>query len=103
MEPILEKFLTATTPYRGVIKEIRLFGSRARGSERPDSDYDLLLLVTKKDRKMIDALYDEVVSCLIEFGRLISLKIFTVKEWDHFRELKTPFSQAVTQEGIPLG
>lgn len=90
-------------PYRPFIHKILFFGSRAKGTERPDSDYDILILVKKKDRALINNFYDVVMECLLEFGRLISLKIFTVEQWGGLVALKTPFSQQVEKEGIPLG
>lgn len=103
MDPIIQQFHCATTPYRAAISKLLLFGSRARGEERPDSDYDVLMIVRNKDRQMINSLYDAIVGCLLKFGRLISLKIFTETEWDRLLALKTPFSQAVMREGIPIG
>jgi uncharacterized protein len=102
MDTILKKFLE---PFRENvdIKEIILFGSRARGDERPESDYDILLIVSRKDRALIDLLYDNVMACLLDSGRLISLKIFSEHEWNSLTNLKTPFSQAVLKEGVALG
>ncbi|MBI3930243.1 MAG: nucleotidyltransferase domain-containing protein [Armatimonadetes bacterium] len=34
------------------IEEVRLFGSRARGDARPDSDLDLFVLLRSRDRAM---------------------------------------------------
>ena len=102
-DAILKKFLDTTEPYHHLVREIRLFGSRARGDERPDSDYDILILVHKKDRQMIDAFYDGVMNCLLEFGKLISLKIYTLEQWNYLCSLQTPFSQEVMKEGILLG
>ena len=86
------------------LKAVYLFGSRARGDERPDSDYDLLV-VTSKDFSLSDKgkLYDRVVDLLLETGSLISLKIFKEKEFQRLSDLKTPFVQRVLQEGIRVG
>ena len=34
------------------IKDVILFGSRARGDFQPESDYDILVLVTKKTKEL---------------------------------------------------
>jgi len=39
---------------------IVLYGSRARGDHRPDSDYDLLVVLTEKDWQTVDELYQAV-------------------------------------------
>jgi len=86
------------------IKIIYLFGSRARRDERPDSDYDLRLVMTD-DFSLRDKsrLYDCVISVLLETGKLVSLKIRKEKEFERLRRLETPFMQNVLKEGIRIG
>ena len=78
--------------------------ARARGTERPDSDYDLLLVV-REDFSLAekDSLYDQVIDILLETGRLISLKIFKQKEFQRLRDLNTPFLSRVLKEGVKVG
>ncbi len=103
-DPLVQRFLEKTGKVRQKIQAVYLFGSRARGTERPDSDYDLLLVVragfslTEKD-----ALYDHVMDILLETGRLISLKIFGEKDFQRLRDLHTPFLSRVLKEGIRVG
>lgn len=84
-----------------------LFGSRCRDNWRPDSDYDILIVLEKKDRLIIDKLYEAVIeiliSILISTGRLISLKIFTVSEFNRLKSIPTPFMHNVMTEGIKIG
>lgn len=100
---ILEDFLLRITPVRDRIKRIVLFGSRAKGTERSDSDYDLLLIVTQKDGLLIDVLYEAVMDVLLSHGRLVSLKIFPEQEFARLQALQTPFAQHVEREGILVG
>ena len=104
-DPILERFLKESTDLGiAAIKSIYLFGSRAKGTERPDSDYDLLLVVTPEfsfeDR---DRLYGAVMSVLLSTGRLVSLKIFKESEFKRLCALGTPFMQHVMTDGIKIG
>jgi len=103
-DPILREFLTKSEPLKPKIKMCRLFGSRAKGSERPDSDYDLFLVVT--DDFMLsdkDKLYDIVMDILLDTGRLVSLKIFKEKEFHRLTKLQTPFMENVIRDGIQIG
>ncbi len=84
------------------IQEVYLFGSRARGDWRPDSDYDLLMVVNKKDQALIALIYDAVMDILLATGRLISLKIFTCQEFNRLADIPTPFMRQVLQEGKKL-
>lgn len=103
-DPILKKFVEGIQLLRNKIKTIYLFGSRARGSERPDSDYDLLLVVTPNfSRVDKNLLYDKVMDILLETGRLVSCKIFKSSEFKRLRGMQTPFIQNVLREGIKLG
>ena len=103
ISPIIEKFLEAIAPLRGEIREIYMFGSRCRDDWRPDSDYDLLIVLQQKDRGLIDGLYDAVMDVLLDTGRLISLKIFTVSEFERLRSIPTPFMRNVMSEGVWIG
>ncbi len=102
-DPVLQEFLEKINPLRKHIRRVILFGSRARGEHRTDSDYDLLIVVPRKDDHLIDGLYEGVMDVLLDHGRLISLKIFPDEEFERLTQLQTPFMQRVTAEGVPLG
>ncbi len=103
-DPILVRFARGARLLKGKIKKIYLFGSRARGTEKPYSDYDLLLVVsnpfTLEDKSK---LYDVVVDILADTGDVVSLKIFKQKAFDHLRGIPTPFMKNVMREGIQIG
>lgn len=100
---ILNEFLARIAAARPQIKRIVLFGSRARGTHRPDSDYDLLLVVSKKDEALLDVLYEAVMDILLEHGRLVSLKVFPEQEFARLQALQTPFMEHVNREGVLVG
>ena len=101
---VIDQFLKGSKGLEDKIKVIYLFGSRARASQRPDSDYDLLLVVHENfsfsDK---DKLYDQVMNILLETGRLVSLKIFKESRFQRLVRLETPFIQNVLREGIKIG
>lgn len=97
------RFLDAISPLSEHLKEIYLFGSRQRDDWRPDSDYDILIVMEKKDRGIISRFYDEVLDILLDTGRLISLKIFTTSEFNRLKSIPTPFIQNVMKEGVRVG
>lgn len=100
----LQEFLDRLATQKKKIVTIYLFGSRARGQERPDSDYDLLLVV-REDFSLKDKgkIYDVVLDILLKTGRLISLKIFRQVEFDRLSFMGTPFTTNVLREGIKIG
>ncbi len=103
-DPIVQKFLERCHSLGDKILAIHLFGSRAKGTARPDSDYDLLLVVSDafslNDK---DALYDTVMDLLLETGRLVSLKISRQPVFQQLCDMGTPFMTHVLQEGIKVG
>lgn len=85
------------------MEELYLFGSRARGDARPDSDYDVLIVLSRMDLEFKDALYDIVLDILLETGKVISLKFFKRTEFDRLRQIPTPFMEHIQKEGIKIG
>jgi len=102
-DKIVEQFLELIHPLKENIEEIYLFGSRCRDDWRPDSDYDILIVLEKKDRVIIDGLYDAVIDILLSTTKLVSLKIFTSSEFNRLKSIPTPFMSNVTTKGIKLG
>lgn len=83
--------------------QIILFGSQARGDARPDSDWDLLILIDKEGRTTNQD-FDHVAYPFIELGWKLDADInpilYTKEEWQkrHF----TPFYKNIAREGIEL-
>ena len=102
-DPVIQTFLRRTTPIRARIEKMILFGSRARGDDRPYSDYDILVVVPEKERALVDALYEATMDVLYETQRLISLKIYRKADFEKFAALPTPFIRNVLSDGVILG
>jgi predicted nucleotidyltransferase len=102
-DPVIRHFLEKIADVRGRIGKIVLFGSRARGDNKPWSDYDVLLLVDKRDQALVDRLYDSVGEVEDNLYCDVSLKIVPQAEWERRRRLGSRFVANVTREGIILG
>jgi len=79
-----------------------LFGSQARGDARPDSDWDLLILIDKDKKTMEDEdmyayPFDELGW---NYGVAINSVLYTKKQWEQGRIF--PFYQNVMREGIEI-
>jgi predicted nucleotidyltransferase len=85
-----------------VLVRVILFGSRAEGRGGPRSDYDLLIVLVRKDRRMIDEIYELVTDFLLRYGADISLKIYTVEDFARKMNLLTPFMQRIQERGVTL-
>lgn len=82
--------------------KVQLFGSRARGDAKPDSDWDVLVLVDKD--KMEEADYDHYSYPFWELGWKIDAMIhpivYTTSEWK--KRKGTPFYDNVETESLAL-
>lgn len=80
--------------------KIYLYGSRARGTSRNDSDWDILILLKKK--KITDEIETEITYPLydLEFdtGEVISPTVYAEDEWNNKYSV-TPFYHNVMKEG----
>ena len=101
-EKIMEQIQTMGKQILPKGSELWLYGSRARGDYRPDSDWDLLVLVDKEQQQLQD--FDLFAYPFIEMGwqtgEEINPMLYTRKEWEkrHF----TPFYHNVVNEKIAL-
>ena len=102
-DDVVDKFLAKTKNLKQWLSAIYLFGSRARGSEKPYSDYDLLLVMPKRDEAIVDKMYDAALDILLETGKVISLKIFKQDDFKRLAAIPTPFMSRILKEGIKIG
>ncbi len=84
------------------IINLKLFGSRARGDARPDSDYDVLLVldrVTEADR---DVVADVVGEMIQRHEQYVSCNMYSQDEFARLNAPPTPFMQIIQHEWISL-
>ena len=80
-----------------------LFGSRARGDFRPDSDWDILILIDSKQvtNEIEDKFRDGLFDIELDSGQIISAFIYPETFWQN--NLKySPLYKSVKKEGIKL-
>ncbi len=82
--------------------EVLLYGSRARGTESKDSDWDVLVLTDypvdlNEESKFRDIIYD----LELESGEPISIFIYSKSDWKNKQKI-TPFYQNVMKEVVFL-
>jgi predicted nucleotidyltransferase len=83
-------------------EKLFLFGSQSRGDARPDSDWDLLLLLNKQEITLEDErLYAYPFTNLgWNYGAYFSVKLYSENDWQ--KRSFTPFYKNVEQEGINI-
>jgi len=82
--------------------DIILYGSRARGEERPDSDWDILILVnTKADIETEKVFRHKLFDLELEIDEAFSTFVYNKQEWDS-NYWMTPLYKNISKEGIVL-
>ena len=84
------------------IEKVILFGSRAKGVAKPWSDYDILIVLNKRDSKIIDEIYEIVTDFQLEHRVDISLKIYRKDDFEMKNALHTPFMEQIKKTGVVL-
>lgn len=101
-EKILKKIIGVFTK-NDPDSEIYLYGSRARGDEKKTSDWDLLILLNKKnisfetETRFMDDLYE----IELETGEVISPLIYSKNEWIENHSITSLF-ESIQKEGIRI-
>jgi predicted nucleotidyltransferase len=85
------------------LAEAYLFGSRARGDSKPNSDWDILILVndTKVTNEIEDKFRDDLYDIELDSGQVISTFIYPKDYWQNTL-IYSPLYDNVKKEGIRL-
>lgn len=83
--------------------KVILYGSRARGTELEESDWDILVLLNKPDVSFKDEqkIRHKLFEIELETGESISTFVYSQSDWDT-RLSVTPLFKNVKREGIYL-
>jgi predicted nucleotidyltransferase len=86
------------------VEQAILFGSRARGDYRPDSDADVaLILESGNEWPVLEALAGLAFDVLMDTGILIQPVPISSRDWAHPDQFPRPgFLRNVAREGIKL-
>lgn len=85
------------------VRDVILFGSKARGDSNEESDIDLLLLTThslhwKERHAIVDALFDVEM----KHGVVISIVVNTVYDWNEGICTVLPIHKEINREGVMI-
>lgn len=75
-----------------------LFGSRARGDHKEDSDWDVLIITDKEaDARLKRKIYEDIYDIELEYMQPVSTIIFGKEKWNSMSI--TPLYKNVAAEG----
>lgn len=96
---IIEKFKRLLVK-KVKVKNLILFGSRARGDNVPYSDMDIFIVVDNLDTETENYISDCAWEAGIEEGIVVVPITFSTYEWENSPERSSLLVKAVMEEGI---
>jgi len=82
------------------LKDLRLFGSRARGDAHPHSDYDMLVIVDRRSPEIRAAILEIEVELIDRYEALVTSIVRSEDEWK--QRQGTPLAINIEREGRRL-
>jgi Nucleotidyltransferase domain. len=81
--------------------EVILYGSRARGDNKRDSDWDVMILLKRKDvdKKVEQTFRHHLLDIELEIGVPVSVFVYSKSDWEGKYSI-TPLFRSIKKEGI---
>jgi uncharacterized protein len=81
--------------------EVILYGSRARGDNKRDSDWDVMILLKRNnvDKKVEQTFRHHLLDLELEIGVPVSVFVYSKSDWEGKYSV-TPFFRNIKKEGI---
>ena len=80
--------------------QVILFGSQARGDATPASDYDFVVVVDKRDRRLREVITNVGASFLNENDALCAALVYDDGQWQRLQQ--SPLGWNIEREGVVL-
>ena len=88
--------------FDGQLVSAVLFGSRARGEAEPDSDMDVLVVMSSAEPEIRKEIRHLAVEVWLEHGFYLSTRVWSQAHWRKLEELRTLLYQNIRRDGINL-
>ncbi len=81
--------------------KVILYGSKARGDAKKDSDWDFLILTSQRvNEKLKRTIRENLIDTELEAEEVISTIIYSRKSWLNYKN--TPLFENISSEGIEI-
>ena len=99
----LDQYRAAITSRHGAaVKDVLIYGSKARGDAHEESDIDVLLIVRNEAGGLKRTLRRVGYELAATSYAMPSILARTEEEWERLRQRRSPFRTAVERDGISV-
>lgn len=100
---LLQVFVqTLKEQFDGQMLSVLLYGSRARGDAKPDSDMDIAVILSHTDLETTNAIRDLAYEIWLDFGVFLSTCVWSQAHWQRHEEIQTGLYRNIQKEGIDI-
>jgi predicted nucleotidyltransferase len=101
MDTIVQAFASELRGRLGSrVRQIRLYGSRARGEAREGSDYDFLVVVDSRTPQLRRIVLDVETGLMDRYGALVATVLRSEEEWRQSQAF--PLARNIMREGVAV-
>lgn len=86
--------------YGDIIRQLSLFGSKARGDDDSDSDIDILVIIDRDDRVIRTGIIDIASDLSVEYDLLLSPRVIGEQRWIAHRDFLN--YQQIVRDAVPI-
>ncbi len=84
------------------VRQMTLFGSKARGDSGPDSDIDILIIMDEESWPLRNSISDIASDVSLEYNLLIDPRVIGRERWERMARENLSLYQNIAREGIPI-
>lgn len=84
----------------GLVEQIVIFGSKARGTATMDSDLDVLVVIREGDWRLKDLVTMPGYELSLGTDVVPSIMVYTQEEWEQRQRDGAPFWRVVNRDGV---
>jgi predicted nucleotidyltransferase len=82
--------------------QIKIFGSKVRGTFQEDSDIDVLLILQERTEAILDTIAAIHLEIELQYNLTISLVIYSQHEFETNERFESPFVKNIQRESVSL-
>src|SRR6516164_2957868 len=100
-DPVIQEFAAMLRQRLGsYLRQLLLFGSRARGDAQDSSDYDMLVVVDHRTPELRAIILEVETQLMERYGALVATVLRSEAEWQQLQGF--PLARNIAREGVPL-